>query len=64
MVTVVAVVAVAAFPLTLPTIVFVTVKFARVPTDVRLDARTLEASVAPVSAPASATPTIAFPLSF
>ena len=61
----VALVAVAALPLTLPTIVFVTVKFASVPTDVRLDARTFEARVAPVSVPASAgPPPPALPLSF
>ncbi len=53
---VVADVAVAALPLTLPTIVFVTVRFASVPTDVRLDARTFDASVAPVRVPASAVP--------
>ena len=53
---VVADVAVAAFPLTLPTIVFVTVRFARVPTEVRLDARTFAASVAPVNVPAAAMP--------
>ena len=53
---VVADVAVAAFPLTLPTIVFVTVRFARVPTEVRLDARTFAASVSPVNVPAAAMP--------
>ena len=49
------VVTVAALPVTLPTIGAVTVKFANVPTLVKLDARTLLASVAPVKVEASAT---------
>ena len=48
-------VAVAALPVTLPAIGAVTVKFANVPTLVKLDARTLLASVAPVKFEAAAT---------
>ena len=46
-------------PVTLPEIGFVTVRFASVPTLVKEDARTLLASVAPVSVPASAATVIA-----
>lgn len=51
---VVAVVAVAALPVMLPAMGFVTVKFARVPTDVSDELRTVDFSVAPVSVLASA----------
>ena len=54
-VTVPAVVAVAALPVMLPEIGFVTFKLISVPTDVKLDATTLFASVAPVNVPAAAT---------
>ena len=50
-----AVVAVPAFPVTLPVIGLVTVKFAKVPTEVSEEERTFEASVAPVKVVASAT---------
>ena len=53
---VVAVVAVAAFPVTLPLMALVTVKLAKVPTLVKLELSTLEASVAPVNVPAAAAP--------
>ena len=49
-----AVVSVAADPLTDPVIVFVTDKFVKVPTDVRLLAVTPDANVFPVSVPAAA----------
>ena len=57
-------VAVAALPLTLPTIVFVTVRFVSVPTVVKLEVTTFEASVVPVRVPAAAAPPPALPLSF
>jgi hypothetical protein len=53
------VVAVPALPLTEPVIVFVTVRFARVPTDVKDEAVTPEASVVPVRVPAAAVIVIA-----
>ena len=46
-------VAVAALPVTFPDMGFVTVKFAKVPTLVNEDAKTFDAKVAPVNAPAS-----------
>ena len=46
--------AVAAFPLTLPTIVFVTVRLVKGPTLVKLELTTFGASVFPVKVPASA----------
>lgn len=49
----VALVAVAAFPVILPAIGLVTVKLARVPTEVNDEAKTFDAKVAPVSVPAS-----------
>jgi hypothetical protein len=51
---VVTVVAVAALPVILPTIGFVTVKFANVPTLVKLEPVTVEFNVVPVKLPASA----------
>jgi hypothetical protein len=48
------VVTVAALPVTLPLIGFVTVKFPSVPTDVNEELTTLLASVVPVSVPAAA----------
>ena len=50
----VAVAAVAAFPVILPSIGLVTVKFVNVPTLVKLELITFEASVVPVKVPASA----------
>ena len=58
------VVTVAALPLTLPVIVALTVKPVSVPTDVRLDETTLEASVVPVRVPAAAAPPPALPFNF
>jgi uncharacterized membrane protein len=52
--TVVALVAVAAFPVILPTIGLVTVKFAKVPTLVKLDPVIVEFNILPVNVPASA----------
>jgi hypothetical protein len=52
--TVVALVAVAALPVILPIIGFVTVKFAKVPTLVKLEPVTVEFNVVPVKLPASA----------
>ena len=49
-------VAVAALPLMLPTIVELTVRPVRVPTDVRLELVIPEASVEPVRVPAAAAP--------
>ena len=48
------VVTVAALPVMLPEIGFVTVKFVSVPTDVRDELKIFDASVAPVNVPASA----------
>jgi hypothetical protein len=53
-VTVVALVAVAALPVILPIIGFVTVKFAKVPTLVKLEPVTVEFNVVPVKVPAAA----------
>ena len=55
---VVAVVAVAALPSMLPAMVAVTVSAASVPVDVKLDARTFDARVAPVSVNAGAAITV------
>lgn len=52
------VVTVAAFPDTDPVMVFVTVRFKRVPTEVREEAKTVAFSVAPVKVPAAAVTTM------